>query len=204
MKRIAVYALCICLFSCSGIKKEEPNKSDIATETLVLVAEGINQTPTQEVKSLSGMHFVLGGAMREGVCVITEACDCCNADLMFLSDTEFIYDDLCEGHYVRKGTYRLKGNELILEFESLLVSFYHNEESETDPTQPERILKSEPRDSSVEVYTIGKCKDSIMLTNIDTTEDAVFAVGTLREKTETKERIQNLKEIGVWKLLTVK
>ena len=141
--------------------------------------------------------------MREGMCVITEACDCCNADLMFLSDTEFIYDDLCEGHYIRKGTYRLKGNEVILNFESLLVSSYHNEESETNPTQPELILKSEHKDSSVDVYNIGKCKDSIMLTNNDATEDAVFAVGILREKAETKKRIQVLKEIGAWELLAV-
>lgn len=94
--------------------------------------------------------------MREGTCVIAEACDCCNADLIFLQDTAFIYDDLREGHYVRKGNYRLQGNEVILEFDSQLVSNYHNEESESDPTQPERILTLEHKATPVEVYTIGK------------------------------------------------
>ncbi|MFB9865113.1 hypothetical protein EFA69_00610 [Rufibacter immobilis] len=153
---------------------------------------------------MKGKAFVLGGGIDGNVCEITEACDCCNADLMFISEKLFVYDNLCEGHYVRKGNYKLKGNQITLEFEPQLVSYYHNEESETNTNVPERVLKSENKPIPKETYTIGKCKGFLIITNNIKSEDIAFPVGILKESSTMKGKIDILKQIGAWKLLALK
>jgi hypothetical protein len=217
MKRILGVLILSILFSCSNSEEnsqvsetsikpvvDSTNQVDIdSSRQKSTVAQATLITPI-EFADLKGKAFVLGGGIDENVCEITEACDCCNADLLFLTEKLFVYDELCEGHYARKGSYKLEGNQITLEFEPRLVSYYHNEESETNLKAPKNILKSENKPVSMETYTIGKCKTDIIITNNNKSEDIAFPVGILKKSASMEGKIGILQQIGAWKMLELK
>ncbi|ALJ00738.1 hypothetical protein [Rufibacter tibetensis] len=192
MKGIVSIILLSILYSCSDTKENNQvsdTSADADTTSLITSidsgnfinkVEHTNPTTPIGITDLKGKTFVLGGGIDENVCEIAEACDCCNADLMFITENQFVSDDLCEGHYVRRGTYKLEGNKITLEFGAKLVSYHHNEESETNPNAPESVLEEESKPISKETYTIGNCKEFTIITNNGKSKDIAFPVGIFK------------------------
>jgi hypothetical protein len=100
-----------------------------------------NSKPTTETKiqptlKMTGQLYFFAPEMDTLKCQATGACDCCASHLLFLTDSEFVAVDYClydDCYY--KGKYRIDGNKIAFQSDSIRVDRVTNEEAETDTTQ---------------------------------------------------------------------
>lgn len=118
---------------------------------LSLTFGSINTTIAQ---SLAGHVYIMTEHLGDGECWILLECDCCSADIFFLTEKEFVMVDRCihnESYY--KGTYTTNKDNLVLNFDQFAVNETYN-----DVTEETKLEKRNQKIAGKILYNNLQCK----------------------------------------------
>ena len=145
-------------------------------------------------QSLSGQVFILSESFIDDKCEVIADCDCCGTDLFFLSSTRFGFVSRClSGDSYFTGTYTLKTNRLILNFNKKYVIEIVDEEYNVTNYKTEQIAIDKIE------FEIQKCGQNLRLTHSTTLD---WRNGSRYSQSEEKMKFNKLLSAKPWKQLT--
>lgn len=107
---------------------------------------------TAWAQNLSGQVFIQGEIEVTNSCRPQIECDCCTTDLAFISNTEVVIIDRCiHNDIYYRGTYKVSGHYLNIDFSQFIVKENYNEETEKVSLE-RQSLKIDPI-----TYSISSC-----------------------------------------------
>lgn len=139
-------------------------------------SEPISQTSKEEGEALRNNRpelektaFQLGHSKavtnnENGECVMKLACDCCSINLVFGVDGICYWVEPCSGDVsVRRGTYQLEEEEIVIALESNKFVKEYNWASETDDSVEPHGYQTESEEARVIRLSWESCKDQTKL-----------------------------------------
>jgi hypothetical protein len=186
MKLLLSFALIAVLFSCNS-KPEEATSSSSPEK---------NITPKI---ALSGTNYFFGPKFNAQDCEPVAECDCCSWNILFIDATKFVTVCPCESEEsVLRGTYKILDDKVVLTYDKLQIDREYNYEAEADTTGTAKseyniiVTKSHVL---TEVLTPMYCKGKLYFT---VEADKELSFGSIDNRYSLKERIQMLKDDGIW------
>jgi len=155
--------------------------------------------PAMPPIKLSETSYFFGREFIKETCEAESACDCCSMLILFIDDENFITIYPCESEEtLLRGTYKVTHGKVILSYDTLQVDRDYNFEIEGDTLQsdkPEYIVTLKKAKITNEILQTSYCNGKLYFKAKD--DDGVM-YGTVDTHYSLKERIQQLKDEGVW------
>jgi hypothetical protein len=114
---------------------------------------------------MTGQLYFFAPELDTLKCQATGACDCCASHLLFLTDSEFVAVDYClydDCYY--KGKYRIEGDKIAFQSDSIRVNKVTNEEAEFDTFQrnlPQYFIQTSKYKTFKFNWTMFECNGSL-------------------------------------------
>ena len=149
--------------------------------------------------SVSGTSYFFGREFIKETCEAESACDCCSMLLLFIDDENFATIYPCESEEtLLRGTYKITDGNVALSYDTLQVDRDYNFEPEGDTLKsdkPEYIVSLKKSEVRSEILESSYCKGKLYF---EVKDDDGIMYGTVDAVYSLKERIQQLKDEGVW------
>jgi hypothetical protein len=186
--RLLLYALFYVLLSCTSKPEGKVVDKTVKSKTIV--------TPTINV---SGTCYFFGREFNAETCEADSTCDCCSMLLLFIDDENFITIHPCESEEtLLRGTYKVVNGKVILSYDTLQVDRDYNFELEADTLKsdkPEYLITLKKAEVTSEILESSSCHGKFYL---EAKDDDGIMYGTVDAQYSLNERIQQLKDEGVW------
>jgi len=184
--RLLLYALFFVLLSCNSKPEEEA------------VGPAVKIKPVPAI-NVSGTSWFFGRDFIKETCEAESACDCCSMLLLFIDDENFITIYPCESEEtLLRGTYKITNGKVVLSYDTLQVDRDYNFELEGDTIKndkPEYVVTLKKAEVTSEILESSLCRGKLYFKVKD--DDGIM-YGTIDTQYSLKERIQQLKDEGVW------
>ena len=149
--------------------------------------------------SLSGTVYLFGAEFNAKECETVVECDCCSMRILFTDDENFVTVLPCESDQsLLRGTYKINKDKVVLSYDTLEVDSSYNWEAEADTTKsakPEYIITLKKSDLNLQILEPLYCKDTLYF---KLKGDDTLMYGSIDTQYSFNERIQQLKDEGVW------
>ena len=186
--KFLLFTTFIALFSCNSKPEDK----------VLAPAAKVKHTPTPNI-NLSGTAYFFGREFIKETCEAESACDCCSMLLLFIDEENFITIYPCESEEtLLRGTYKIIDGNVALSYDTLQVDRDYNFELEGDTLKsdkPEYIVSLKKAEVTSEILESSYCKGKMYFKAKD--DDGIM-YGTIDSQYSLKERIQQLKDEGVW------
>lgn len=117
---IGLMAVILYSISCSNPAQTMPNRNSAVAGKISVDSSGL--TTNLERRSLAGKLYLFGPEFDSTNVQAVGDCDCCTADVLFLTDSSFLMIVYCESNSsFQKGKYRLNDKTLELSFDGKRV-----------------------------------------------------------------------------------
>jgi hypothetical protein len=117
---VRLMAVILYFISCTNPTQTKPNRNSAVTGKISVNSSGLSTD--QERHSLAGKLYLFGPEFDSINVQAMGNCDCCTADVLFLTDSSFLMIGYCESNSsFQKGKYRLDDKTLELSFEAKRV-----------------------------------------------------------------------------------
>lgn len=186
--RLLLYALFFVLLSCTS--KPEYKVVDTTVKSKPIVTEAIN---------VSGAAYFFGREFSKETCEADSSCDCCSMLLLFVDGENFVTIYPCESEEtLLRGTYKVTNGKVVLSYDTLQVDRDYNFELEGDTIKndkPEYVVTLKKAEVTSEILESSSCHGKLYFKAKDA--DGIM-YGTVDSQYSLNERIQQLKDEGVW------
>ena len=146
-------------------------------------------------QDLSGQAFLVTDKLQDNFCEVDAGCDCCAADLIFMTSRTFAMISRClyDDSYFT-GTYSKKDNKIILTFRQVAVNDTYDENSKKSKVELKK-LKIQPME-----FNLTPCGQGRIRLENSTIKEYKF--GTRRPLKDEADLIKKVKGSKQWKMLT--
>jgi hypothetical protein len=186
--RHLLYALLFALLSCTSKSEDKVVTPTVKSKTIM--------TPAINV---SGTAYLFGREFNKETCEAESSCDCCSMLLLFVDGENFITIYPCESEEtLLRGTYKVTNGKVVLSYDTLQVDRDYNFELEGDTLKsdkPEYLITLKKAEVTSEILESSSCHGKFYL---EAKDDDGIMYGTVDSQYSLKERIQQLKDEGVW------
>lgn len=188
LRFLSLFLIATALYSCNS--KPEEKVATPVVKTAKPILPPIN---------ISGTSYFFAPSFNEKECEAVGECDCCTSIVLFIDSENFITICPCESEEsILRGTYKIKDNKVVLLYDTLKIDRDYNFDYDTDTiktAQPEYTINIVKADAATEVLLPKYCKGKLYFETGTSNEKSY---GTIDAKYSLKERIQMLKDEGVW------
>jgi hypothetical protein len=186
--RLLLYAFFFILLSCTSKPEDKVVTPAVNSKTIV-----------KPVINVSGTSYFFGREFSKETCEAESSCDCCSMLLLFIDGENFITIYPCESEEtLLRGTYKVTNGKVVLSYDTLQVDKDYNFELEGDTIKndkPEYVVTLKKAEVTSEILESFSCHGKLYLKAKD--DDGIM-YGTVDAQYSLNERIQQLKDEGVW------
>jgi hypothetical protein len=186
--RLLLYALFFILLSCTSKSEDKVVTPAVNSKTIV-----------KPVINVSGTSYFFGRKFSKETCEAESSCDCCSMLLLFIDGENFVTIYPCESEEtLLRGTYKVTNGKVVLSYDTLQVDKDYNFELEGDTIKndkPEYVVTLKKAEVTSEILESSYCHRKLYLKAKD--DDGIM-YGTVDAQYSLNERIQQLKDEGVW------
>ncbi len=178
----------ILMISCNSKPEEKVATPAIKTEK-----------PAMLPIELSGTTYFFGPHFNEKNCEALGECDCCTLNFLFIDNENFVMVCPCESdESLMRGTYKILDNKVVLNYDTLQVDRDYSWEADADTTQtlkPEYVITNKKYNVSTLTLEPSYCNGKLYF---KIKADGEITYGTIDTQYSLNERVQQLKDEGVW------
>lgn len=160
------------------------------------------ETTTPATNTLAGQVYSFAPDIDTTQCQSLAECDCCADDILFQNEKEFISISYCmAAKDIKKGTYILEQNRLILKYDTLAHYTEEDDDGELKTIGKDKktyLIKTEVRKPFIDTLILKSCKGKTYYTD---SKQENF--GTSNPKDSIQTFIDDLKKEGFWNKLNI-